>query len=564
MEIPMDLLAKPWLKSYKLGPYTLAQSLQPYPEVPLSQVLDDSAKAYPTQTAILFQGRSLRYFQLKSQADQLAGAFAGLGLEKGDRCCIFLPNCMEFPLVYWAVIRAGGVVVPTSILRTAEGLLHEAGSSNSRLLVCQERHLELALAIKSRSQVERIVVTSNEGYDIAAIAGGLPDGVSELRALLAQEEEKPLDVKIDPREDLCELAFTGGATGIPKGVMLTHFNRLCGSLQVVPWFVKPLLRGIAGKASVVLAIPIFHTYGNFIQVSAVKLGLRMLILPDPRDTQALFECLQEHRPFLVPGVPTQFMRLAEAGLRRSNAMLFSGAAPLPQEVAQNIKQKTGMSVSEGYGLTETASSSHVNLSAFSRILGFVSKEKSGIGVPCPDTECRLVDPETGSDSPAGNPGELWLRGPQVMAGYWPERGAGLTAEGWLKTGDIAVMDEDGYFQIVDRIKDMVNVSGMKVYTTQVDEVLFHHPAVSMAAAFGVPDPEIPGSERVMAVIQLKSEMKGRVTEGDIVIFCREHLPPYAVPKFIEFRDDLPLTVTEKVFKKALRDEILSRTQDSRR
>jgi len=554
----MDLHDKPWLKNYKLGPYSLAPSLFPYPEVPLFHILDESAKLYPTQTAILYQGRSLKYFQLKSQVDHLAGALAKLGIRKGDRCCIFLPNCMEFPLVYWAVIKAGAVVVPTSILRTEQGLLYEAGSSDSRIIICSERHLELALAVKAQSQIEWIVVTSDEGYDIAEISTNLPEGAFELRDLLAKEKMQPPELNIDPREDLCELAFTGGATGIPKGVMLTHYNRLCGSLQVVPWFIKPLLRGISGKASVVVAIPIFHAYGNFIQVSAVQLGLRMLILPDPRDTQALFECLQEHRPFLVPGVPTQFMRLAEAGLRRSNAMLFSGAAPLPQEVAQVIKQKTGMSVSEGYGLTETSSSSHINLSAFSRILGFMSKEKTGIGVPCPDTECRLVDPETGIDSSNGTPGELWLRGPQIMAGYWPEKGSGLTADGWLKTGVIAVMDEDGYFQIVDRIKDMVNVSGMKVYTTQVDEVLFHHPAVSMAAAFGVPDPEIPGSERVMAVIQLKSDMQGKISEQDFRDYCREHLPPYAVPINIEFRSEMPLTVTEKVFKKALRDEILNR------
>ncbi len=554
----MDLHDKPWLKNYKLGPYSLAPSLFPYPEVPLFHILDESAKLYPTQTAILYQGRSLKYFQLKSQVDHLAGALAELGIRKGDRCCIFLPNCMEFPLVYWAVIKAGAVVVPTSILRTEQGLLHEAGSSDSRIIICSERHLELALAVKAQSQIEWIVVTSDEGYDIAEISTNLPEGAFELRDLLAKEKLQPPELNIDPREDLCELAFTGGATGIPKGVMLTHYSRLCGSLQVVPWFIKPLLRGIAGKASVVVAIPIFHAYGNFIQVSAVQLGLRMLILPDPRDTQALFECLQEHRPFLVPGVPTQFMRLAEAGLRRSNAMLFSGAAPLPQEVAQVIKQKTGMSVSEGYGLTETSSSSHINLSAFSRILGFMSKEKTGIGVPCPDTECRLVDPETGINSSNGTPGELWLRGPQIMAGYWPEKGSGLTTDGWLKTGDIAVMDEDGYFQIVDRIKDMVNVSGMKVYTTQVDEVLFHHPAVSMAAAFGVPDPEIPGSERVMAVIQLKSDMQGKISEQDFRDYCREHLPPYAVPINIEFRSEMPLTVTEKVFKKALRDEILNR------
>ncbi len=278
--------------------------------MPLFHILDESAKLYPTQTAILYQGRSLKYFQLKSQVDHLAGALAELGIRKGDRCCIFLPNCLEFPLVYWAVIKAGAVVVPTSILRTEQGLLHEAGISDSRIIICSERHLELALAVKAQSQIEWIVVTSDEGYDIAEISTNLPEGAFELRDLLAKEKLQPPELNIDPREDLCELAFTGGATGIPKGVMLTHYSRLCGSLQVVPWFIKPLLRGIAGKASVVVAIPIFHAYGNFIQVSAVQLGLRMLILPDPRDTQTLFECLQEHRPFLVPGVPTQFMRLA--------------------------------------------------------------------------------------------------------------------------------------------------------------------------------------------------------------------------------------------------------------
>jgi long-chain acyl-CoA synthetase len=252
------------------------------------------------------------------------------------------------------------------------------------------------------------------------------------------------------------------------------------------------------------------------------------------------------------------MRLAEAGLRRSNSMLFSGSAPLPQEVVQAIRSKTGMSISEGYGLTETSTVSHLNLTAFSRITGFAAKEKAGIGVPVPDMECRLVDPATDNDVGAGEPGELLLRGPQVMKGYWPNAGSGLTPDGWLHTGDIAQMDPDGYFHIVDRIKDMVNVSGMKVYTTEVDEVLFRHPGVRMAAAFGVPDPEAMGSERVMAVIQLKEGQAGQVSEEAIREFCRAHLPPYAVPKFVEFRQELPLTVSEKVFKRALRDEAIAR------
>ena len=554
----MNYLDKPWLKSYKLGPYNLEHSLTPYPEVPLYKVLDQAAAAYPGRTAILFEGRSLRYRELKNQVDRLAAALAELGVRKGDRVCLFLPNCVEFILCTWAIIRAGGVVVPTSILRSDEGLLHEVGSSSSRLIVCREEHLERVLAVSERCSIEHIIVTSTAGYDVEAVSTSLPENARELRALLQAHDAQPPQVDIAPKEDLCALALTGGATGVPKGVMLTHHNWYSVLLQGLPWFMKPLLPGVAGKASVLLSIPIFHVYGSFIQQSAIYLGLRLILLPDPRDTQKMVDCIQEHRPFLFPGVPTQFMYLAEAGLRRANTMLFSGSAPLPQEVAHMIKQKTGMPISEGYGMTEACTLTHINLSAFSRITGFITEEKPGIGVPCPDTECRLVDPTTGQDVPVGEAGEVVVRGPQVMKGYWPTPGSGLTPDGWLHTGDIAVMEEDGYFQIVDRIKDMVNVSGLKVYTTEVDEVLFRHPAVLIAAAFGVPDPKIPGSERVMAVVRLKDEQHGLVTEQDIRDFCRAHLPPYAVPKYVEFRDDMPLTVTEKVFKRALREEAIAR------
>jgi long-chain acyl-CoA synthetase len=367
-------------------------------------------------------------------------------------------------------------------------------------------------------------------------------------------------VDIDPQVDLCELAFTGGATGVPKGVMISHANRYSSIMRLMPWMMKPMLSGVAGKSSVLIAIPLFHTYGNFIQVTAVCLGLRMILLPDPRDTEAMETAILEHRPFLIPGVPTQFMRLKDAGLKRINSMLYSGAAPLPQEVAEAIQGKTGMPISEGYGLTETATASHINLSAFGKITGFMAKAKYGIGVPTPDTECQLLDPQSGEAVPFGEPGEVVLRGPQVMRGYWPEVGSGLTEDGWLHTGDVGVMDEDGYFQIVDRLKDMVNVSGMKVYTTEVDEVLFRHPAVQMAAAFGVPDMDIPGSERVMVVIQVNPGQQGAVAEDDIREYCREHLPPYAVPKYVEFRNEMPLTVSEKVFKRVLREEAIGKLE----
>ena len=329
-----------------------------------------------------------------------------------------------------------------------------------------------------------------------------------------------------------------------------------------PRILEPMLRGFVGKASVLVAVPLFHAYGHYIHQTAAHLGLRVILLPDPRDTKTLVEHVQKYRPFLIPVVPTQLMRMAEADVSRMNVLPMSGSAPLPLEVAQAIKRKIGMPVSQGYGLTETSPLTHFNVSSFSKITGFMPKEKVGIGIPSPDTECMLLDPETGKEVPFGEPGEIVVRGPQIMKGYWPEPGSGLTEDGWLHTGDIGVMDDDGYFQIVDRSKDMVNISGLKVYTTNVDEVLYRHPGVLAAAAFGIPDPRTPGSERVMAAVQLKEQYKGQVTAEEMRDFCREHLAPYAVPTRVEFREDMPLTVTEKIFKKTLRDEALARMRES--
>ncbi len=558
----MSYLDKPWLKSYKLGPYKLEESLAPYPKDPVFKALDDAAEKYPGKTAIQFLGRSIKYAQLKTRVDKLAAALAGLGVQKGDRVCIFLPNCMEFIISDWAVLKAGAAVVPTSVLRSEDGLLHEVGSSNSKLIICQESKLELVLGIRDRCDVENIIVTSDDGYDIQAISSQFPKGVHEFRKLIEGNEALPPKVEIDPDVDLCELAFTGGATGIPKGVMITHSNRYSCILQGIPWILKPLLRGFVGKASVLAAVPLFHSYGIYILLSAAHLGMRIILVPDPKDTDMIVERMLEFRPFLVPVVPTQLMRISAADLGRMNVLLMSGSAPLPVEVAEKIYKKIGMPVSEGYGLTETSTLTHYNVSAFSKITGFIPKLKTGIGIPSPDTECMLVDPETGTEVPFGEAGELLVRGPQIMKGYWSEPGSGLTEDGWLHTGDIAMMDDDGYFQIVDRIKDMVNVSGLKVYTTHVDDVLYKHPGVLMAAAFGIPNPKIPGSERVMAVIQLKEDYENQVTAKEIKDFCRQHLARYEVPRIVEFRDDMPLTVTEKVFKKELRDEAIARMKVS--
>jgi long-chain acyl-CoA synthetase len=292
---------------------------------------------------------------------------------------------------------------------------------------------------------------------------------------------------------------------------------------------------------------------------SVSWGLKMYLLPDPRDSDTIFQLLTKYRPFLCVGVPTQYSVLVSKGLGRMGTMFLSGAAALAPEIAQKFKQYTGMPITEAYGLTETSGGgTHINLSSFSKITGFAAAEKLGsIGIPVPDTEVKIIDLETNEEAAPGKDGELWVRGPQVMKGYWPEPGKGLV-DGWLATGDVVRMDDDGYFYITDRVKDMANVSGFKVYTRLVDDVLYEYPAVADGVAIGIPDPERPGSDRIKAFIRLKPEYEGKVTAEDIIAHCREKLPPYAVPRFVEFRKELPLTATEKLFKRQLREEEIAK------
>jgi long-chain acyl-CoA synthetase len=267
----MNNTEQPWLKSYTLGPYKLERSLAPYPNEPVSEILDRTAQKYPNQTAILFQGRELKYHQLKSRADGLANSFARLGLEKGDRVCLFLPNCPEYVLSYWGVVKAGGVVVPTSIMRTYEGLLYEVSSSGSRFIVCQEGQLEMVMALLTH-QFGSHPVCRCRVRETGAVTNRLH--VYDFSTLIANHDSPPPQLEMDPAHDLCELAFTGGATGLPKGVMISHTSRYASIVQTLPWFLKPLIGGIKGKTSVLVSIPLFHAYGNFVQISAVNLGIR--------------------------------------------------------------------------------------------------------------------------------------------------------------------------------------------------------------------------------------------------------------------------------------------------
>ena len=550
---------KPWLKSYKLGPYQLKKTLEPYPRTPMHKFLDDSAEAYPGQIAVEYLGNRIKYHELKDYVNRFANALSSLGVKKGDKVATVLPNCPQYIITDFAVSKTGAALVPCSTLHKIRDLEYEIGESGTETVVCSDEAFGLVNSIKDKTKLKNIIVTSPLDYSAQQPEVRQVPGAHQFKQLIAEHEPNPPHVEIDPMEDLAYLAFTGGATGIPKGVMITHYNRACNVRQAM-WLLEPLWPGMKGKAATEMLIPLFHSYGHLGMQVSIALGMRILLVSDPRDIDQAVNLLKENRPMIVYVVPTHLMKIAERKVGRLPVMFLSGAAPLPEEVYQAIKRDIMMPVSEGYGLTECGPLTHANLSTFSKITGFMAKEKLGIGLPVPDTESKIINLETGDELGAGESGEILIRGPQTMKGYWPKPGSGLD-DGWLHTGDIGRMDENGYFVLEDRIKDMANISGLKVYTTEVDEVLFKYPGVAMAAAVGVPDPERPGSERIKAFIKPREEYRGKLNAEEIIAYCREKLPSTAVPKYIEFRDELPLTVTEKIFKRALREEEIKKMKE---
>ncbi|OGO03321.1 MAG: hypothetical protein A2Y72_07515 [Chloroflexi bacterium RBG_13_53_26] len=549
---------KPWLKNYKLGPYNLKKTLEPYPKVPVHQLLENSASAYPNQIAVEYLGRKIKYSELKVYVDTLANALAGMGVKKGDKVVTILPNCPQFIMTDFAVSKTGSAMVPCSTMHTARDLEHEIGQSGAETLVCSETTLNVVTPIKDKTRLKNIIVTSPMDYSAQEPDRKEVPGAIQFRDLMAEHEALAPEVDINPLEDLAYLAFTGGATGLPKGVMITHYNRVCNVMQSA-WTLEPLWPGIKGKAASETLIPLFHAWGQLGSQVSVFLGLRNLLVADPRNIRQAITLMQENRPLLIYVVPTQLMRMARRKVGRLPVMFLSGAAPLPREIFDAIKADIQMPITEGYGLTECGPVTHVNISCFSKITGFVTKETLGVGVPVPDTEAMIVNPDTGEEMGAGESGEIVVRGPQTMKGYWPRPGSGLD-NGWLHTGDIGRMDDNGYFVLEDRIKDMANVGGAKVYTTEVDEILFRHPGVAMAAAVGIPDPRHPGSEIIKAFVTPRDEFKGTLTAEDVIAYCRDKMPEFAIPRSVEFRDELPLTVTEKIFKRALREEDLNKTK----
>lgn len=533
---------RPWLKNYEPGvPHSID-----YPEVPLYQFLDDSAKNYPDNTATIFDGAKLTYKELQSQVNRFARALGELGVKKGDRVAIILPNCPQAVISYYGALRAGAIVVETNPLYVERELAYQFNDSGAQSAVVLDLLWPRVKNVREKTKLRNIIITSLSEYK-EDVKVKPQEGCLSFKDLIEKAPEEAPKVKIAP-EDVALFQYTGGTTGTSKGVMLTHRNLVCNAIQVGNWFpdLKP------GQEIILSALPFFHVYGMTCSMNvSILMGGPMVLIWNPRDIKGILEAADKHKPTFFTGVPTLYVAIENfPDVKKYNISsirgCFSGAAPLPVEVIRKFEELTGGRLVEGYGLTEASPVTHTN--------PFRGTVKAGsIGIPYPDTDCKIVDIETGKrELEVGQAGELCIRGPQVMKGYWnkPHETKDALRDGWLYTGDIAKMDEDGYFYIVDRKKDMIIAGGYNIYPREIDEVLYSHPKVLDAVAVGIPDPY--RGETVKAYIVLKEGQSA--TEEEIIEFCKKNLAVYKVPKLIEFRKELPKTLVGKVLRRILREE----------
>jgi long-chain acyl-CoA synthetase len=544
---------KPWLKNYDEG----VPSHIDYPEMNVYEFLDNSAKDFGGRTAIWFMKNKISYKKLKDTADRLATALVDLGVKKGDLVAIMIPNFPQFIMSYYGILKAGGIATACSVLHTEHELAYQLNDSGAEIIIAWDNQVEKINNIRDRTRLRHVIITNV--FDYSPMSPRNPPEIAGTMQFinLVNNIKKPDPPKFETnaKEDIACLQYTGGTTGLPKGAMLTHYNLVSNCTAVVNWGGNEMN---LGKETILTNLPLFHIYGQTICMNLhILLGSTIALNPDPRDQKSLFEMIKSTRPTMFPGVPTMYMRLLErddledyAKDLRTIRVCNTGAAPMPPEVMKEFETRTGGKILEGYGMTEASPVTHTN--------PFIGNRKLGsVGMPIPDTEVRIVDiGDYTKIVPLGEPGEILIKGPQVMKGYWnkPEATANQLKDGWLLTGDIGKMDEDGYFYIVDRKKDMINVSGFKVYPREVEDVLFEHEAIENAAVIGIPDPEIPGSEKVKAYIVLKDGYKeSEEIEAELKEFARQNVSPYKVPKFIEFRKELPETLVGKVLRKDLKD-----------
>ena len=557
---------RPWFRVWRAG---VPKTVAPFPHQSVFHLLADSAAGFPESTAIAFLGKHLTYRELLREVERFSAVLAGLGVQRGDRVGLLLPNSPQYVIAWYACQRLGAIAVGNNPLYTQRELAHQIKDFSPSVMIVLDQLYPAWAAVAHEAPVREVIVTELTDYmrfplnllapikfkkDAKHEGKPWPPVPSDAQVRWWKDSvgaagAAPPVADVDAENDPATLVYTGGTTGLSKGAMLSHYNLSSNVRQVAPcitFFER-------GKDGVMCILPFFHSFGLVAMNFGIAQAGTLVLLPRFEVKMALKQ-LHKEKPSFFPGVPRLFVALNEAPETpnydlKSVKACISGAAPLPRAVAERFAEVTGGAhLVEGYGLTETSPVTHVN--------PFDEPRHGTIGLPIPDTDCRIValeDPDT--EMPAGERGELCIRGPQVMLGYYnkPEATAEMIRGGWLHTGDIAIMDEDGFFQIVDRMKDMIIVSGFNVYPTEVEAVIYRHPAVLKVCVVGLPDDRT--GERVKAYVVAKDG--ATVTGEELEAWCRDPaqgLTGYRVPKEWEFRDELPETLIGKVLRRVLQEE----------
>lgn len=547
---------KPWLKSYEKGvPERIT-----YEEISIPDILARTAERHADRTAVIFQGTSITYRQLQEMVNRFAACLADLGIKKGDAVAILLPNLIPCIAAYYAILRIGAIAVMNNPLYTDPELEHQFNDSDAKLLITLDVLGNRMIDLRPRTKIRQIVYTGI-GDDLPALKrilgrwlkkypyGKVKAAPDIFRWKDCLEKYGPRPPAVKPGfDEVAMYQYTGGTTGVAKGVMLTHANLSKQVQQIEAWFPQ-----FTGDEEILLgALPYFHVFGlSLVMNLSIYKGWTQVLVPKPQPGP-LLEAIRNFHPTFTPLVPTMYIGMLNHPDLKKTPMTsikgaFSGAAPLPVEVIRSFEAATGAVIVEGYGMTETTPATHINPFAGG------ARKAGSIGLPISDTLARIVDLKDGvTDVPVGERGELIVKGPQVMLGYKnrPEETAKALRDGWCYSGDIATMDEEGYFYIVDRKKDLIISGGYNVYPRDIEEVFFLHPKVQEACAIGIPHPTRGESVKVFVVLKEGTT----ATQEELIDHCRTKLAAYKLPTEIEFRKELPMSNVGKVLRKALRAE----------
>lgn len=548
---------RPWYKCYDAG---VPRHID-YPEITLNEMLEDAARKYPDAPCTIFKGAKITYREMNELSDRLAAGLADLGIKKGDRVGIFMPNTPQFVLSYFAILKAGAVVVAINPLYSPREIEHQVNDAGIEVMLVMSNFYNLVKKVQPNTKIRTLVVTNLKEALPPVLAflfsltkekkGGfrvtLAEGdqwMQDMIALHNPEDRPKLDIGPD---DVALFQYSGGTTGISKGAIAMHRNLVANALQIRIWIVN----AEDGKETTLMAIPLFHVYGMVAgMLFSVRAGAAMVMVPNPRDVKDVLENIQKYRASVFPGVPTMYNAINNhpdvlAGKYNISSIkgCISGSAPLMRETKEKFEALTGGSLREGYGLSEAPTATHCN-----PVLG--ENRTGSIGLPFPDVDCRIIslDDEV-TEMPLGEIGELVIKGPQVFKGYhnMPTETANTLRDGWLYTGDIARMDEDGYFYIVDRKKELIKPGGFQVWPREVEEVISSHPKVLEVGVAGIPDPYRGETVKAWVVVKPGETL----TEEEVKDWCKDRLAKYKAPTHVEFRNELPKTTVGKILRREL-------------